>query len=139
MNRLKLRKLRKARTEFERANRYKLDYLRLSDPESSIPPELQMQAWQHEVAIRIVESEKLRELALKWNIEIKKSWLDLRCTEGGEFITPLTDEGIAFIKDTIRNRRRENIEWWITKVLAPIAGIVIALLGALLAFLKLRP
>ncbi len=134
----KLKKLQKARLEFERDNRLQLDLHHLTGSPGD-PPEVQLESWDYERAVKIAESEKLRDLALKWNIDIQTDWIMMVYDKEGEFVTHLSDKGLAFLRETITKKRRENTEWWITKVVAPIAGIIIALLGAILAFLKLKP
>ena len=81
--------------------------------------------------------ERLRRLANKWGIKIEKNWVELAFSREGRQLHMLTDEAVDIINNTIRQKQRENIEWWVTKVIVPVIGALTGLLGVILAFYAL--
>jgi hypothetical protein len=138
---VRLRKLKRTKKRFEKDNRITLDEIEFFDEYDvdSIGPRERIahKLWGFEDEIRAIETGQLRHLAEKWNIKLKKQWLDLRYTGEGKQLHLLTDEGVTSIKETIRKQRRENIEWWVTKVIVPVIGALTGLLGVILAFYAL--
>src|ERR1044072_9188645 len=88
---IKVRKLRRAKRTYEWENRQKLDEIQLFDiQEDTWPPELDVvNTYANE--IRAIETGKLRRLAEKWNIEIKKDWLEITYSREGDLTPLLTD------------------------------------------------
>lgn len=139
-NYIRIKRLQRAKKKFEIANRLMLDEIQYFDMhnEDSTPPEIEMVFRRYWRDIRIIETEKLRRLAEKWNIELKKDWIGMMYSEKGEQLHLLSDEAITIIRNLIKTKRRENVEWWITKVIVPLAGLLITLLSLMVAILALR-
>jgi hypothetical protein len=94
---VKLKKLKRLKKRFERENRLKLDeyeYFGLHHDDST-PPEYAMTVNDYFIDIRTIETQKLRDLAEKWNIELNKNWLDMYYNKKGEQLHLLTDEAVT--------------------------------------------
>lgn len=137
-NRVKLIRLKRAKRLFERENRQKIDSLEFVgwDVDEDYPPELEVLG-NYSQDINLIETEKLRRLAEKWNIEIRRDWIELRYNPKGEELYTLSDTAVATIKETVRKKRREHIEWRIAKIIVPLIGVVTGLIGVIVALLAL--
>ena len=134
-DRIRVIRLKREKRLFEKENRIILDEYEYFDMhhDDSTPPEAAMVVSGYSHDIRRVETEKLRRLAEKWGIELKNNWLQMVYSKKGEQLHLLSDEAVNILNDTIKKRRRENIEWWVTKVIVPVMGAITGLIGVLLA------
>lgn len=140
---IRLQSLKRQRKRFEKANQREIDeyeYFEMHQDRST-PPETIMVVYKYANEIRALETKFLRRSAEKWKIELRKEWFDMAYSSKGEQLHLFTDKAVATIKDAIRARKkenRENIEWWVTKVVVPVLGALTGLIGVLLAIYALN-
>ena len=88
-----------------------------------------------------METKFLHRSAQKYDVELEAGCLELAYNKKGEPVHRFTDKAFATVKDAIRARKkenRENIEWWVTKVVVPVLGALAGLIGILLAIYALN-
>lgn len=116
---IRLQNLKHKRRRFERKNRLTLDEVEFFDRyDIDSTGERETTAdiyWAYTNEIRALETEKLRRLADRWDIKIKKTWIDLACSSEGKPVHMLTDEAVETINNTIRQRRRETLNGGLLK------------------------
>jgi hypothetical protein len=92
--------------------------------------------------LNYIKSNKLLEKARDIGIEIpadKPGWFNEHydCYSERAYKV-LSYQGQIRLRKMIRKQRRENIEWWFTKIILPTLGSIIALLSLIVAIIALQ-
>ena len=144
---IKLKRFKRQRDQFESKNQILIDeseYMGMWDVDKAGEGEREIATevyWGYSLQIQQLESKLLRRKIKKYNIKIKEGDLDVSHKQSGEQIHYFTDRAMERIKQAIRERKkenRENIEWWVTKVVVPTLGALTGLIGVLLAIWALN-
>jgi len=87
-----------------------------------------------------IEKDRLFKKAMKYGIEVPKEWTDGRGYEEYRYgyWPRLTMLGGQKLRHEIRKSQRERIEWWITKAIVPVVGVITGLIGVLVALIALK-
>ena len=110
-------------------------YEEVKDPEVQKAVELRSD---YETQIAIIETRKLRRLMEKWDIPMGRDWLSLYYTKEREELHLLFEDTRKKIESQIKAKRKESIEWWVTKVIVPVAGVITGLIGVIVALIALK-
>jgi hypothetical protein len=94
--------------------------------------------------LEVLVTAQLIHQANKHGIDILPEWVSNPDSEGynysrkvGTSYIELTLIGTVKLRNAIRQKRRENIEWWITKVVIPLIAALTGLAGTVIAILAL--
>jgi hypothetical protein len=87
---------------------------------------------------------ELIDQANKHGIDILPEWINAPYSESyiyhrnkGTSYVELTVLGTVKLRNAIRQKRRENIEWWMTKIVIPLIAALTGLAGTVIAILAL--
>ncbi len=139
VDRVKTKKLKRAQRAFHLETQKDWDRLEYFEEDTDkFPCYLEGRSGYYWREIAILETKRLRPLADKWGIRLEKNWLEVIYNDHRQEFFILSDEAREAITAQVKVKRRENIDWWVTKVIVPLMGALTGLMGVITALLALK-